>query len=695
MANEINGSSIPHSPGSLGPNSKIFPQEIVCNGNNNDEFTDIDIESKEIMDGVEENHVTEISFEEEVISEEQTEPSSSSPVNEDNKVETENPSQGDEAAASMAEASSILHPHKDFPQPVAPNNLLKSRSYPGGAVSVFGDNQSENFPIDVPAIGKFIKERSTSLKAEISKRINSNSKYHDRENGDVTEFTLSGVKVIVQERETPFVEDTSSGVISISNHNEDDLSALKGRVTFFSRSNCRDCRAVRSFLRERGLKYAEINVDVFPGKQKELMEQTGSTTVPQIFFNEKLIGGLVALNSMRNSGVLEKRLREMLAGKCPDDALAPVAYGFDDPDEEEEDRTAGIVRILRQRLPIQDRLIKMRIVRNCFTGNDLVDVIVRHFGCDRVKAVEIGKELARKHFIHHVFGGYDFQDGNKTYRFLEHELFIKKCFNFRGSADEREPQDAAAITDKLAKIMYAILESYASEDRRHVDYISINNSEEFRRYLKLIQGLHRVDISALSSNQRLAFFLNLYNAMVIHGMIRMGYPEGIMERKPLVADFLYLIGGHPYSLSTIKNGILRSNRRPLYSLIKPFNAGDARLELALPAVNPLIHFGLCDGAKSCPTVRFFTPQNAEAELRHAAREYFQRGGLEVDLGRRTVYLSRIFKWYGVDFGSNDREILNWIMSYLDASRAGLLTHLLSDGGVVNIAHQTYDWSLNS
>jgi hypothetical protein len=30
--------------------------------------------------------------------------------------------------------------------------------------------------------------------------------------------------------------------------------------------------------------------------------------------------------------------------------------------------------------------------------------------------------------------------------------------------------------------MYAILESYASEDRRHVDYVAISKSEEFRRY---------------------------------------------------------------------------------------------------------------------------------------------------------------------------------------------------------------------
>ena len=37
--------------------------------------------------------------------------------------------------------------------------------------------------------------------------------------------------------------------------------------------------------------------------------------------------------------------------------------------------------------------------------------------------------------------------------------------------------------DRLTKIMCAILESYASEDRRHVDYVAISKCEEFRRYV--------------------------------------------------------------------------------------------------------------------------------------------------------------------------------------------------------------------
>lgn len=94
----------------------------------------------------------------------------------------------------------------------------------------------------------------------------------------------------------------------------------------------------------------------------------------------------------------------------------------------------------------------------------------------------------------------------------------------------------------------------------------------------MTQDLQRVDLLELSENEKLAFFLNLYNAMVIHAVIRVGCQEGVINRRSF-SDFQYLIGGHSYSLSTIKNGILRSNRRSPYSLVKPFGTGDRRLEV--------------------------------------------------------------------------------------------------------------------
>lgn len=76
----------------------------------------------------------------------------------------------------------------------------------------------------------------------------------------------------------------------------------------------------------------------------------------------------------------------------------------------------------------------------------------------------------------------DFEEGNHLYRFLEQEPFIPRCYNFRGATNDSEPKPVAEICERLTKIMSAILESYASDDRQHVDYEAISKSEEFRRY---------------------------------------------------------------------------------------------------------------------------------------------------------------------------------------------------------------------
>nr|POE77275.1 glutaredoxin 3 [Quercus suber] len=515
-----------------------------------------------------------------------------------------------ETSSSVTDKSSInddvvkiLQPHSLLPKPEAPRGL----SNPNNNNNDDDDDNDMSLITGASSIGKFIRERSNEFSVAIVKRLsslkeNSNDdkdKDKDKDNeNDVTQFDLSGLKVIVKQK--------------------NDME-LKGRISFFSRSNCRDSTAVRRFFREKGLKYVEINIDVYPEREKELVERTGTSSVPQIFFNDKLFGGLVALNSLRNSGGFDQRVKEMLSTKCPSDDAAPASpvYGFDDQEEESTDEMISIVKVLRQRLPIQDRLMKMKIVKNCFSGREMVEVLIHHFDCGRKKAVYIGLQLGRKHFIHHVFG-----------------------------------------------------------------------------YVNLVQELHRVNLLALSENEKLAFFLNLYNAMVIHAVIRIGCPEGVIDRRFFFSDFQYLVGGYPYSLNIISHGILRNNRRAPYSLVKPFGTGDKRLELAPAKVNPLVHFGLCNGTRSSPTVRFFSPEGVESELRCAAREFFQGDGMEVDLEKRTVYLTRIIKWCSVDFG-NDKEILKWILNYLDATKSGLLTHLLGDGGPINIVYQDYNWSLNS
>lgn len=265
------------------------------------------------------------------------------------------------------EQERIVQPHSELPKPQIPPAFLKSPS------ATTENDDVSRFPIvDMPAIGKFFR---VNLSEAIAKRISSfkDENYHELtptpRSNKVTEFNLSGIRVIVRKKSDNYEH------------------VMKGRISFFSRSNCRDCTAVRKFIRETRLKFVEINIDVFREREKELRERTGTTAVPAIFFNEKLFGGLVALNSLRNSGGLEQRLlKEVMSVKCPDDAPAPPVYGFDDASEEDRtDEMLRYVKVLRQKLPIQDRWIKMKmkIIHNCFTGAQLVEVLIRHLDCDR------------------------------------------------------------------------------------------------------------------------------------------------------------------------------------------------------------------------------------------------------------------------------------------------------------------------
>ncbi|KAL6883771.1 hypothetical protein ACP4OV_011185 [Aristida adscensionis] len=604
----------------------------------------------------------------------------------------------------------VLRPPPHLPQPEAPPGLARALSAPaphgyeeeeeleqqqrGPVERSASANSAGGAPVvDVASIGRFFRDRRNVLSSAITRRISSlkETASHQPAAGDtygVHEIHLPDVKVTVRLKDA-IAADAAEDDYSFSG------THIKGRVSFFSRSGCRDCAAVRAFFRQSGLPYVEINLDVFPEREAELASQAGAAArVPQIFLNEKLLGGLVVLNSLRNSGEFERRVRDLAGKRCPDSAPRVPVYGFDEAGrEDEEDAMVGIVRVLRHRLPIQDRFVRVKLVKNCFSGADMVDGIVNHLECSRAKAVEIGKELARKHFIHHVFRENDFEDGSQNlYRFLEHDPAVPKYYNFRGSTNDGEPQPAVAVGHRMTKIMVAILEAYASDDRRRLDYSRIAASEEFRRYANLVQELQRADMSALPAEERLPFFLNLHNAMAIHAVIRVGQP-GAVDRRPFFSEFQYIVGGQPYSLAAIRNGILRANRRQPYTLAKPFGSSDRRLELAQRRANPLVHFALCDATRSSPIVRFYTTQGVEPELRHAAREFFLHGGVEVDLESRTVHLTRVIKWYSADFGQ-DRDILRWVLNYLDPTKAGLLTHLLNDGGPINISYMNYDWSLN-
>ena len=71
--------------------------------------------------------------------------------------------------------------------------------------------------------------------------------------------------------------------------------------------------------------------------------------------------------------------------------------------------------------------------------------------------------------------------------------------------------------------------------------------------------------------------------------------------------------------------------------------------MILPYPEPLVHFALVYGTRSGPALRCYSPGDIDKQLMEAAHNFIRSGGLIVDLDAKTLYISKIFRWYVVVF----------------------------------------------
>lgn len=178
------------------------------------------------------------------------------------------------------------------------------------------------------------------------------------------------------------------------------------------------------------------------------------------------------------------------------------------------------------------------------------------------------------------------------------------------------------------------------------------------------------------ANQRLAFWLNLYNALVISQVLK-AYPISSIRPQILglphwfaffrfFSSSIYTFGSRHLSLNDIEHGILRSEFQ------------DSR-----------IHFALVCAAVGCPLLRneAYRPELVEAQLNQDAMQFINNPvKVRFDDGTQTLYCSKIFKWYRKDFLKKNISIPAYINSYLEPKLP------ITDSTLIR--YLDYDWSLN-
>ncbi|MBF0493387.1 MAG: glutaredoxin family protein [Deltaproteobacteria bacterium] len=76
------------------------------------------------------------------------------------------------------------------------------------------------------------------------------------------------------------------------------------KIEIYTTAYCPFCVSAKKLLQDRGLSFQEIDVSD-PKKKEPLKEKTGWRTVPQIFIEDKLIGGFQELSHMDQKGLLK------------------------------------------------------------------------------------------------------------------------------------------------------------------------------------------------------------------------------------------------------------------------------------------------------------------------------------------------------------------------------------------------------
>jgi len=81
-------------------------------------------------------------------------------------------------------------------------------------------------------------------------------------------------------------------------------------IVMYTQAFCGYCAAARSLLDKKKVTYEEIDVTLNAKLRREMADRSGKNTVPQIFIDERYIGGYDDLSELDRDGKLEALLHQ-------------------------------------------------------------------------------------------------------------------------------------------------------------------------------------------------------------------------------------------------------------------------------------------------------------------------------------------------------------------------------------------------
>lgn len=164
-----------------------------------------------------------------------------------------------------------------------------------------------------------------------------------------------------------------------------------------------------------------------------------------------------------------------------------------------------------------------------------------------------------------------------------------------------------------------------------------------------------------SDDQKLAFWINIYNGVTIFFIIQLQLKVHMREDLHFFDGYFLQFHQYELSLDAIEHGILRKNKDV------HFDNDAAFLALQVHQFNYQIHFALNCGGLSCPSIHVYQANTIQQQLQTVTTQFVTDNFL-IDDEHQTITCNAIFNWYKNDFENkylNDSLYKNYRINIID------------------------------
>lgn len=186
---------------------------------------------------------------------------------------------------------------------------------------------------------------------------------------------------------------------------------------------------------------------------------------------------------------------------------------------------------------------------------------------------------------------------------------------------------------------------------------------------KYVDRLADAKLDGVSREEKLAFYMNAYNAITIKTVIDHYPVKSIKDISGAWNGQSWTVAGQKMSLDDIEHKTLRKMGEPR------------------------IHFAIVCASKGCVVLRngAFTADKLEDQLEDQVQKCFTNPEkLKIDRESKVVHAIKIFDWFGEDFGASDTQRLTWIGKHVK-DPADRKVCLDNDA---TLKFVDWDWALN-